>query len=84
MDHFLLLGSLIGALCGALHAPLVYRNRRRDEGASLAPSHAEAHALWAFALWTLFGAYLLLFWVIGAVGMAVSRLLRISQKGAEA
>ncbi len=82
MDHFLWIGSLLGALCGALHAPLVFRNRRRDEGAS--PLRAGYYALWAFALWTLFGAYLLLFWLIGATGMALSRLLRPSRRGAEA
>ncbi len=82
MDDFLFVGTLLGALCGALHAPLVYRNRRRDERAS--PARAGYFALWAFALWTLFGAYLLLFWVIGAAGMALSRLLRPARKGAGA
>lgn len=72
MDQFLLWGTVLGALCGALHAPLVYRNRVADEGAS--PLRAAYFAAWTFGLWTLFGAYLLAFWLIGAAGMMVSRL----------
>ena len=33
------------------------------------------HGLWTFALWTLFGSYVLAFWILGAVGQSVARLI---------
>lgn len=73
MGWFLLLSTVIGACAGALHAPLVYRRRLAD-GASL--GRAAWFGLWTLLLWTLSGAYLLLFWLIGAAGMAIARLVR--------
>jgi len=72
MGDFLLAGAILGALFGSIHAIHVYRQRVRDEGAS--PRQALYFAIWAVGLWTLFGAYLLAFWIIGAVGLGVSRL----------
>jgi uncharacterized membrane protein YhaH (DUF805 family) len=72
MGDFLLAGAILGALFGSIHAIHVYRQRVRDEGAS--PGRALYFAVWAVGLWILFGAYLLAFWIIGAVGLAVSRL----------
>lgn len=76
MDQFLFVGTILGAVFGALHAPLVYRNRIADEGAT--SLRAGYFAIWAFALWTLFGAYVLAFWLIGFSGLAVSRIKRFS------
>jgi hypothetical protein len=72
LEHFLYWGTALGVVFGTLHAPIVYRSRIADEGAS--PARAAYFAAWAFTLWALFGAYLLAFWLIGAAGIAVSRL----------
>ena len=74
MDEFLRVGALIGAIFGIVHAVQVYRQRIADEGAS--PGRAAYFALWAVVLWVLLGAYLLAFWIVGAVGLAVSWLRR--------
>ncbi len=74
MEHFLFWGTALGVVFGALHAPLVFRSRIADEGAS--PARAAYFAVWAITLWALFGTYLLAFWLIGAAGIAVSRLKR--------
>ncbi len=74
MHEFLMIGTVLGALIGLLHAPLVYRSRRRDEGAGIIRSGY--FAAWAFCLWTLFGAYVLAFWLVGLAGMVVLRLFR--------
>ncbi len=70
MDGFLVTGAVLGATFGLLHAFQVYRQRVADEGAS--PVRAGWFALWILVLWTLFGAYLLAFWLIGAIGLAIS------------
>ena len=79
MGDFLWAGAVLGALFGVIHAAQAYRQRVADEGAS--PGRAAWFALWAVALWTLFGAYLLAFWIIGAVGLAISRLRRSAEAG---
>jgi hypothetical protein len=79
MDEFLWLGTFFGAVFGVLHAVHVYRRRVEEDAAG--PGRAAYFALWAVVLWTLFGAYLLAFWIIGAVGLAVSRLRRSAETG---
>jgi hypothetical protein len=79
MDEFLWLGTFFGAVFGVLHAVHVYRRRVEEDAAG--PGRAAYFALWAVALWTIFGAYLLAFWIIGAVGLAVSRLRRPAETG---
>lgn len=72
MNEFLWAGAVLGAFFGLIHSVQVYRQRVMDEGAS--PGRAIWFALWAVGLWIIFGAYLLAFWIIGAVGLAFSRL----------
>lgn len=72
MVSFLLVGTLLGAAIGLVHAFHIYGRRKVEGGAG--SGEAAWFALWAFGLWTLFGAYVLAFWVVGAAGMAVSRL----------
>lgn len=74
MEQFLWLGTLLGAAFGALHGLHIYRSRTAAEGTN--PVTAAYYGLWAFALWCLFGSYLLLLWLIGAAGMALSGLKR--------
>lgn len=71
MSTFLTLGLFIGAIIGALHARSIYRDRIAS---SAGTGEAVWFALWTFGLWTLFGAYLLALWILGAFGMAASRL----------
>lgn len=73
MHPFLVAGTALGAACGIFHAVSIWRQRRRD-GADEAS--AAWFAAWTLALWTLFGAYLLAFWVIGLAGMAIARVAR--------
>ena len=80
MDGFLSLGATLGAIFGLIHAVQVYRQRVADEGAS--PGRAAWFALWAVGLWILFGGYLLLFWIIGAIGMTIAWLRRSPGMGA--
>ena len=72
MSSFLWLGTMIGAAIGVVHAFHLYQQRQEVGGAGA--GEAAWFALWAFAIWTLFGAYVLTFWALGAAGMAVWRL----------
>jgi len=74
MQEFLWAGTFLGAVFGLTHAVHIYRQQMTYRGAG--PGGALYFALWTFALWTLFGAYLLVFWIIGAVGLGISRLRR--------
>ena len=68
MEDLLWLGAGLGALLGVLHGVYLYRSLVADARAGGAP-HSRAAALyyglWAFVLWTLFGPYVLAFWVLG-------------------
>lgn len=72
-------GAGLGAVFGLLHAISLFRHRIGSGRAG--PVAALYYALWTVGLWTLFGAYLLVFWILGAVGLAVSRLLRPQEAG---
>jgi len=58
-----------------LHLPSP-RNRAPPAGAM--PGHARAvyYALWTFGLWVIFGSYVLILWLIGAIFYAVFKSFR--------
>lgn len=68
MGTFLQIGVVLGAVVGLIHALHLFRERRVVAGTGA----ALWFAVWTVALWTLFGAYVLAFWIIGALGMALS------------
>ena len=72
MSEFLLVGSAIGAAIGLVHATILFTQRTAD-GQSAAASIYSAG--WALILWTVFGAYVLLFWLLGAILMGTFRLI---------
>jgi hypothetical protein len=84
MNTIVWIGSLLGLAIGSLHAVDLYRRRVADARASatagatahLATAHLEGayYGLWALALWVIFGTYVLVFWVIGAVAHSIFRL----------
>ena len=73
MTAFLWVGCVIGAIIGAAHGIALFRRQAAAPGGSL--PRALYYGLWAFALWTLFGAYVLFFYLLGAAGMVIARLI---------
>jgi hypothetical protein len=71
MSTFLWIGTGLGAIVGLLHAGYL----SRGVAVRGAGPRALYYGAWTLALWTLFGAYVLAFWCLGAFGLAVARLL---------
>lgn len=74
MVEFLWVGTCLGAVFGGLHGVSVFRRHRAAPGGSVGT--ALYFALWTVALWTSFGAYVLAFWILGALGLLLARLIR--------
>ena len=80
MTVVLWIGTALGAMAGLLHGLHLYRRWAAWPGAVGASPTAAGRrkaiyrSLWALAIWTLFGSYLLVLWILGALGYSVSRL----------
>ncbi len=78
MANFLWLGSAFGAIFGMLHGIYLYRQQAAcalASGTTGARAIGLYYGLWAFALWTLFGAYVLALWVLGSIAYLIARLV---------
>ena len=78
MNEFLLIGSTFGAVLGLLHGIYLYQlQASRAVASGLTGSRAKGlyYGLWTFALWTLFGSYVLAFWILGSVASVIARLI---------
>lgn len=73
MDGFLWIGTSLGAIIGLFHMVYVFSTRLGRPGLSTPKTLIHGAATWA--LWTVFGAYVLAFWILGAVVLGVSHLL---------
>jgi site-specific recombinase len=73
MATLLWIGSLLGVVIGTLHAVHLYRRHVAQTPADQAG--AVYRGLWALGLWTLFGSYVLVLWIIGVVAYAVSKVI---------
>lgn len=84
VSTLLTIGAAFGALAGLLHACTIYaaelRRERLRSGANAGATHGRAayFALWTFALWVVFGTYVLVLWLVAAPLWAVSRFRRRS------
>ena len=58
------LGTALGALVGITHAIDIYRTQMARPGPG-GLALTVYRGIWALALWTLFGGYLLVLWIIG-------------------
>ena len=67
MDSFLWAGSLLGLLLGLCHGVDLWRRQGGGRGVYA--------ALWALVLWTLFGSYVLAFWILGLLLRGLARVL---------
>ena len=78
MANFLWLGSAFGAIFGMLHGIYLYRQQAAcalASGTTGGKAIGLYYGLWAFALWTLFGAYVLALWVLGSIAYLIARLV---------
>ena len=78
MANFLWIGSALGAGLGLLHGIYLYRQQTaRALASSTTSSRAIGlyYGIWAFALWTLLGAYVLAFWIVGSIAYWIARLI---------
>jgi hypothetical protein len=73
MDLFIWIGSALGGVLGLLHGVRLYRQKVAYAGGGRAAGLY--YGLWAFVLWTVFGAYVLAFWILGSIGYALARLM---------
>jgi hypothetical protein len=70
MSSFLWIGTGLGAFFGILHGAYLYRQQIAVRGRAA----GLYYGIWAFALWTLFGAYVLVFWILGFIVYSIVRL----------
>lgn len=82
MSILLTVGTSVGFALGVIHGRGVFGRRMAEAGAS-APDGASARrlraayaALWTVALWTLFGSYVLLLWIVSVPLWVGSRARR--------
>lgn len=73
MSTYLLIGTAMGAIVGFLHMLDVFWTRLDRPG--LAYNKTAWQGIWTWFLWALFGAYILTFWILGAVLLGVSKLM---------
>lgn len=87
MNSGLMAGVLFGAAVGVVHACAVFAAQvRYGARPTQAPVpavflRAAWFALWTFALWVLFGSYVLLLWLVGLLLHTASRLRRTQAGG---
>lgn len=80
MSTLLLFGTAVGAVLGVFHAWGVYAQRLREVTARGArPSaglrlRAAYSATWTGLLWTAFGSYVLLLWLVAVPIWALTRM----------
>lgn len=60
------LGTALGFAIGLLHATQIVATGSQDSSPDR-PFARLYRAVWAIGLWTLFGAYLLVLWLLGSV-----------------
>jgi len=69
MSILLWTGTILGAAIGLAHAVYLWRTTRQGTGGA---GVALYRGVWALALWTLFGTYVLVLWIIGVIGVALT------------
>ena len=80
MSWFLWIGAWVGAVIGLIHTLHVLATRLGQPGLPMAKTLWQG--AWTWALWSLFGAYVLAFWIVGALLLGCSRLLGRGREGA--
>jgi hypothetical protein len=65
-------GTLFGAAIGLAHAVYLWRVSLQEADSR---STAVYRGAWAIGLWTIFGTYVLVLWIVGVIAYGVAGLL---------
>lgn len=71
-------GSIVGLIFGLAHAFYVFRVVTGGGSSTQGADYGRGiyYALWTFVLWILFGTYVLVLWIAGAVVFVLSKVFR--------
>lgn len=75
MTNVLWAGMFVSTILGIFHAIYVYQLVTAGAPAGGAVIHGRGiyYAMWTLGLWILFGAYVLVLWVVAVVAYAIAR-----------
>ncbi len=59
-------GVIVGGICGVFHAVYLFLEMR-----TAGVGRRLYYGLWAFGLWALFGAYVLILWLVAAAAWLI-------------
>ena len=82
MSAILWMGTLVGAVLGAAHGVYLYRTVTAQAPSAAGGGAIRLHlrgvnyAVWTVLLWALFGAYVLVLWVISVIAYALWGLFK--------
>lgn len=72
MSLLLWVGTLFGGMIGLAHASYLWRVSLREADSRITALYRGA---WAIGLWTIFGTYVLVLWILGVIAYGVAGLL---------
>lgn len=72
MSSLLWVGTVFGAAIGLAHAVYLWRVSLQETDSR---SIALYRGVWAIGLWTIFGTYVLVLWIIGVIAYGLTGLL---------
>ncbi len=73
MSLLLWVGTISGAAIGLAHAIYLWRVSMQEANSR---STAIYRGVWAIGLWTLFGTYVLVLWIVGVIAYGLAGFLR--------
>ena len=73
MSLLLWVGTILGAAVGLAHAIYLWRVAMQEANNR---STAIYRGVWAIGLWTLFGIYVLVLWIVGVIAYGLAGFLR--------
>ena len=73
MSLLLWVGTILGAAVGLAHAIYLWRVSMQEANSR---NTAIYRGVWAIGLWTLFGTYVLVLWIVGVIAYGLTGFLR--------
>ncbi len=73
MSLLLWVGTILGAAVGLAHAIYLWRVSMQEANGR---GTAIYRGVWAIGLWTIFGIYVLVLWIVGVIAYGLAGFLR--------